>query len=849
MNSGFWSQKMHADGWCAQVGEEGDFFQQRILKPFVLGSIATRPRDFYGMPFCFPRLHRTALNCPVAEDISIDTFRRMVTSGAFVEPAKIAAETKGEDATKQITGKTAKNAKKKKIRDAAIGDAEEAASAALDLRDCLVVDLGCGEGFMSRFLAGFGATCVGFDGSEHLISEAVNRAHTVDGNLQFMHCDIGEEHFDLQSSLAGIDSKDWPEKFDRIVVLMLNVLDHIKTPAHLLHQVAALTQPYQEKATVVASTLNPFFFTERGPFDRTGAQPRSFKFPWVDESDDEQSQTPYYPRDWLAYETMFFQNDLDSGYVFNSDLEFAARLNDDNGIVEAEYPDFLPVNGKWPRAQGPFVLWRLCPPPRRCSVEDDRLADILHIITQDGKFSGPTTDALANAVDDLQLIRYEPNTIVAAPGERCRGVCFVYKGSFNVKLGPANSQKLEVGHIYGDLECTTDPYSGRYLYEIECGDEVGKCLMIPAHLVESLIGEPDGKNSDATRERSLGDLLFARMRWSFNTFTPTYHRSEHGRKGNHPDANVKDKLGSLQTQGFEHFIRSMLTLVSIEETRHKGADVDLVLLLDETLMRTWLRPDWTGTEATFEKYLRRLHDLGIVDFYPVIKLMKSGNKVTKDALIEMNKRTIDACIETLLPNLLPGGFSNKEHKNEFVGLLRENFKHILLKNRNALYTTTQNDRRDEIVVKKDVKIDLTDTCTRILGQIQSQLGIESHIAKQLLDRFLGNVIFFHWAFFSRHPTYFIVIRDLPFLRRAASGGERWLSELVARMEMHPDTSRIRESNREFLLRYAREERFADYLEHLYAFIVRQWTLGNDLDFCGPHRLGRSTSWQGKVTFT
>jgi 2-polyprenyl-3-methyl-5-hydroxy-6-metoxy-1,4-benzoquinol methylase len=84
-----------------------------------------------------------------------------------------------------------------------------------DLNGLTVLDLGCGDGWLSRLMNAAGATVLGIDGSDRLLEHA--RSHH--SNLEFVQADLA----------LGIPSGD--QKFDRIVstaVLMdIPVLDQL----------------------------------------------------------------------------------------------------------------------------------------------------------------------------------------------------------------------------------------------------------------------------------------------------------------------------------------------------------------------------------------------------------------------------------------------------------------------------------------------------------------------------------------------------------------------------------------------------------------------------------------------
>lgn len=86
-----------------------------------------------------------------------------------------------------------------------------------------VVDLGCGVGAQSEYLARMGFECHGFDVSEVAISAAINRTEKMENAPQFNTCTTESinlpEHFHIAIACASLDSMSFNEASKYLVHL------------------------------------------------------------------------------------------------------------------------------------------------------------------------------------------------------------------------------------------------------------------------------------------------------------------------------------------------------------------------------------------------------------------------------------------------------------------------------------------------------------------------------------------------------------------------------------------------------------------------------------------------------
>lgn len=111
--------------------------------------------------------------------------------------------------------------------------------AAAPLRGKTVVDVGCGGGILSEFLAQRGALVTGIDASAELI-EVANQ-----------HAKKNQLDIDYQVSTVETFANSAAQKFD--VVTCMELLEHVPNPASVVSACAALAKP---EGRVYFSTLN-----------------------------------------------------------------------------------------------------------------------------------------------------------------------------------------------------------------------------------------------------------------------------------------------------------------------------------------------------------------------------------------------------------------------------------------------------------------------------------------------------------------------------------------------------------------------------------------------------------------
>ncbi|MEM7467741.1 MAG: bifunctional 2-polyprenyl-6-hydroxyphenol methylase/3-demethylubiquinol 3-O-methyltransferase UbiG [Pseudomonadota bacterium] len=108
-----------------------------------------------------------------------------------------------------------------------------------DLSKLNILDVGCGGGLLSEYLASKGARVVGIDASAEIINVAREHAKT--------------SRLDIEYHVATIEqfSAQHPDKFD--VVTCMEMLEHVPEPAEVIEAISASLKP---DAYAYFSTLN-----------------------------------------------------------------------------------------------------------------------------------------------------------------------------------------------------------------------------------------------------------------------------------------------------------------------------------------------------------------------------------------------------------------------------------------------------------------------------------------------------------------------------------------------------------------------------------------------------------------
>jgi 2-polyprenyl-3-methyl-5-hydroxy-6-metoxy-1,4-benzoquinol methylase len=789
--SNFWTGK-DAKRWSDHVGEYGDPFQQRYLKAYILSCIIDSQQSKMRLESIFPLiLHRT-MEVPLNRLSDENIWQGIVA---------------------------------------------EFAGSSIDLTEHLVIDFGCGEGFMERFLHSFNATCVGLDSSVPLIAEARRKLASVRNPPVYETVDLKAQDLDLNDLISALIRPKSIYDFKTVLILCLNVLDHIGDPTIVVKQARSLCGCHGDTRFIV-STLNPTFFVKLGPPHRLSASELCRQAPLDLQLLKGAPMVQIFPRGWGAYNEFF------SSASFNIDYFCATDLDDfPDDDISSLVPD-------WPRAGGPFLLWRLTPTESE-SVGLDALDHIFSRLSIFSNIDPKICIILKNRIRLLSLKKFEPNSLVAMPGAICHGLNIVTDGSFVVTIDKAVVQEFTLSGAFGDLESCLGFYAGRYLYEVRSGNEGGTCLEIPTSvLYEILNGDSDNtfngnkpssnQNKSSPNRTSLGDRLFLSARDRFNAYNPFYHRSIDIRPSQHPSPRVRKSKylrnnRNLSVRDIEHVIRCLVTLVNLQEEKFYGInDVDsvpgLALFVNPKDLKIWLSGREPGAkERPFASELAALHKLGIIDAFSIPRIDES-----RDELRNMINGFYEQLVRAAV-GLIVG--------NRFAGIEGSNLSE------RQLTTVIQQGHIDQLVTSQVVRnlnaeaIRLTGNCQRAMIESENSLDIlfghkKPKQAKKIAIDYYYNIAFLKWALFGRDERRLVVVRDYQFFRRVTGGGVQWIDELEARLELR---ARMVKEPRD----WSHLARVENYFHYATAYVLGHWRQGWDLDYSGRGRKPEG-SWRSLI---
>jgi SAM-dependent methyltransferase len=707
----------------------------------------------------------------------------------------------------------------------AVEDAGLSQEASSLLDGFLIVDLGCGNGYLS-WLTYFGARYVGVDSSALLIGRAAKSQPRT--GRYYAKRDLSAQPVDI-ASLVRSKLNGALDEIKTIVVTCLDVLDHIADPAPLLSSIREFCDSIREsydpirecrdaetRVVVIASTLNPSFCFDGKHVDLPAERQRSvYRWP------SGHHETVAYPANWQTYNRLFSQHGLTVHFVANVDLDHLPPT------YATPIRSHL-VHSEWPQAGGPLVLWTLEPIPKAHPVSAQELEQFLSANRLLAGLADKSKEAIRANADSLQRRLFPPGCLATAPGDICRGLSFVTRGHFNMIAGGTVTQRFGEGTIFGDLESIERFYAGRYLYPLAAsmhrivdGRYGGECLEIPTAVLPQVLA-PDGP-------LSLSGLLYTRMRDRLGAYIPFYHRSvgirlaSLGREvAGHKIFSGSDKV---VPRDLEHLIRAVVTLICQQEDKFQS-DPDfpiLSLLIKPTELRRWiagpLNPkNGSGAKGiSFVNETRVLHRLGIIDAYQVSNEYQSTDDNRRTFIDESIERLLHAARRLLIarPMQGPDPAVDEERARKIVP--------------DAVIARLA--RQQVVKSMRATKVSLTQEIEKELKESEWQCR-DQKVDPLTAHTFYYNAAFMKWAMLKRNQYSFLVIRDYHFLRRVATGDDKhWIKEIVARANLRSDR------------RDESPNRFMSYMAHWEAYARGHWQRGYDIDYSGPQESRTIGLWR------
>ncbi|MEM9358969.1 MAG: methyltransferase domain-containing protein [Pseudomonadota bacterium] len=805
----FWTRD-HVEGWARQVGNYGDPFQRCLTKPFVVSSLISPQASASENSYLFYLF--------VNRSKQLGLHKSRETDLPEVE----------RDWTAILNSTNRYKERKKQYEQ-------------IDLSDTFVFDLACGEGYLLRFLSRFGAKGAGFDVSGKLLTIARRRAERGGFNdLRFSEVDLDDSKTAYEFLIQEFEKAGAHGAFRKVVFVLSNALDHLENPHYVLREIREFFDHTDVEIEIIVSTLNPKFFVRYEPLrhrdsafnagdtiNGVAATLQKYSFSWTD------SKATLHARDWIDYETLFSESGFRTLFSCEPDIEAVAEVVDSKIVL----PGGLEVGGDWPCAEGPFSFWRLKPRKRPCALTKKCLADLAENCGTETSIPAQFLAFLRDNIEKLERLDFNEGEQIAAPGSSCLGLHVIFDGIAEVKSGLVVKQELGPGDMFGDLEAGESFYANRYLYEVEARTSVS-CIFVPFSLL----------SVDAV-SKTIGGHLYFKMKESFNTYTPFYHKNREFRKTTHESEHVKSfdifniYDANPRPLRIEYLSRILVTCLSIDERRlgRPYGYPDALLWIDPFQALQWIDgkrvaalSQKSGKTVPFRVELMFLHDLGLVDSFA----LGGGNLASKNAvnLADSFDILIKAAFNVFLPNIVKKEADVDLSTEQLDAISRTVGTHDLNPFRGGIKS---------LAYKKGIGLffeNFSRNKARKLAQALLLLSVKD--AERIATRVVQNLAFVHYALYSKDTRSFISVRDIAFFRRVISSSFDWPIEVVGRYEAYRHVFEHRKEQREMEDCGFREERLKCFLCAIQSYVIGHWSIGVDVDYGGPHRSIGEVSWSG-----
>ena len=296
------------------------------------------------------------------------------------------------------------------------------------LDTAVVWDLGCGEGYLGRWLASLGAAYVGTEPSRVLLTHATSQSSS---KTVFYPWTIKDFLKKVPADAAKPS-----------LVTMIAVLDGCADPVRTVRDVGEFLRARGwHDVPLLVTTFDPDYFAPHLP--RAAEQPAKIKLLGREHL--------FSVRDPARWEMIFADNDLlviDQRPIHLNmlPLTLGSMIVDrcEEEIRFAENPaDRIP-----PR-QGPFYLWVLAPRHRRkAEVSDARR------VRRAAKLNPPPRG---------ELVTFEPDEVIDLKGNLGSKVYEIFDGAVRFKYANLFDMNFPVGTLFGQMEVGRNYFASRLL--------------------------------------------------------------------------------------------------------------------------------------------------------------------------------------------------------------------------------------------------------------------------------------------------------------------------------------------------------------------------------------------------
>lgn len=503
-----------------------------------------------------------------------------------------------------------------------------------------ILDLGCGEGYLGRWLNKMGADYTGVDCSPTLINTGKSRATTSAGGQKIKKAakskamdkgDARTPRYDLFAEdvedVTKLESVLFPAKgdarsFDLIVCGIL--IEHLTVPHKLLSWISA----HYPDTPLLLFTLNPDYFLDY-PGERTRHEMREC------------------PQLINAHISSAADTEVDVFFRIKEQVDELLRDCRYHSIESTPlYFDGHHAPPREPRqAVAPFHCHYARPlPPRYCGKKE-----ILAAIEQIAQGENKTLQewerkTLRDSWSLLELVDYRPRETVMWPHNIGGDLFYVVSGTLELQPGIGLPILFGPDSLLGDLETGDAKLSGYYIYPVVVADESARVLRIPASVSAKLIAGASGIAPSLFR--GLRDRLSIAV-WEMNCRTRNQASVSAKRK------KESKSSGLVNFRDADRVARILLAASESERRAEKAvhrSPAGLRVLIDTQNIHRLARLNLSQGSQPLYPVLHLLTALGVVDGFSGTALKRNRQIITNLYKKEWELLVVDSADKFLAGN-------------------------------------------------------------------------------------------------------------------------------------------------------------------------------------------------------
>lgn len=488
-----------------------------------------------------------------------------------------------------------------------------------------IMDLGCGEGYLGRWLCPMGVSYRGFDGSRPLLGVAKkrlggmtwsikkakrSRSETINDFLQYFLADLDGDAFKQQGrdEIQSVFST-WGIPHLTLGVILL---EHLNDPLPLMKWLGQALSREARQSWILVITLNPDYFEENGDL--------ALSFDGYQKNLTEISHRKAKIASAAAEVEVYFRKSQRLDRLFrDSRLQIVrcAPLRFPLGFARHEEETAV-------RGIAPFFYYLLNPLPSASPatevLEDllsgNRIAGLLAWLHE-----GQKAFLRAHAAA-LEVITFARDDVILRQHNLGGDIYVVIQGSAELRMKGEPQRVFRPGELFGDLETSTKERESRYPLPVIAAKEPARVLRVPAAIFEELL----------KADQFAGRFLFEQLRDRLIVDFWTYVFREDSRQAGQESPRekkvlmtkeratsfglpAKDTEFAMNWRNVDRIARVLLAAADEERQRgDRAADGRSIFLSTDRLLEK-TRLDLRATTEILVA-LRLLTWLGIVDSFP-----------------------------------------------------------------------------------------------------------------------------------------------------------------------------------------------------------------------------------------